>query len=359
MGSVMSTPNTAGVVEHAIQAAPEIAWVGEPKTVDGLVAESPAMARIVTRLERLAPVDVPVLLLGESGVGKEVAARQIHKLSPRAYRPFLKVNCAALPPDLLESELFGYEAGAFTGATKAKPGQFELCNKGTILLDEIGELPPALQAKLLHVLQDRQFSRLGGRSLVTVDVRILAATNVDIERALEAKRLREDLYYRLSAFTVYLPPLRERREDVIPLLYHFMKRLAAHLGRPPLAFSPRLVQACVQYPWPGNVRELENFVKCYLVLEDEEAALSELLGKNGHGNGDGRHAGVLRIQDHCFSRTSDLKAMVKELKAEAEKQAITLALEQTKGCRSEAARLLNISGKALLYKLRQYEIAFG
>ncbi|HEV2495581.1 MAG TPA: sigma 54-interacting transcriptional regulator [Terriglobia bacterium] len=359
MGSVTSIPSSTGTSDHAVQAGPAIGREGDQKTTDCLVASSPPMARILTRLERLAPVDVPVLLLGESGVGKEVAARQIHKLSPRAYRPFLKVNCAALPADLLESELFGYEPGAFTGATKAKPGQFELCNKGTILLDEIGELPPALQAKLLHVLQDRQFSRLGGRSLVTVDVRILAATNVDIERALEEKRLREDLYYRLSAFTVYLPPLRERREDITPLLYYFMERFAARLGRPPLAFSPRLIQACVRYPWPGNVRELENFVKCYLVLQDEEAALSELLGKNGHGNGNGHGGGLLRIQDHPFSRTSDLKAMVKELKAEAEKQAIRLALERSNGCRSEAARLLNISGKALLYKLRQYEIVFG
>src|SRR6201997_1318030 len=195
------------------------------------VAASPGMRKIRSQAALVANVDIPVLLLGESGTGKEVLARLVHKLSPRAHRTFLKVNCAAVPADLLESELFGYEAGAFTGATKAKPGQFELCNKGTILLDEIGELPPALQAKLLHVLQDRQFSRLGGRSLVTVDVRILAATNVDIEQALETKRLREDLYYRLSAFTVYLPPLRERREDIAPLLCYFMERLAARLGR--------------------------------------------------------------------------------------------------------------------------------
>ena len=325
-----------------------------------LVACSPAMAKIRACIERLAPVDVPVLLLGESGVGKEVVARQIHRLSPRAFRPFLKVNCAALPADLLESELFGYEAGAFTGATKSKPGQFELCSKGTILLDEIGELPPALQAKLLHVLQDRQFSRLGGRSLVTVDVRILAATNIDIGEALETKRLREDLYYRLSAFTLHLPPLRERREDIAPLIDYFMGLLSAQLGQPTLGFSPRLAEACLRHSWPGNVRELENFVKSYLVLGDEEGALSELLGRGGHnGSGSGHENGleaVLRMHSGRLNQTSNLKSMVRELKAEAEREAIRLALERANGSRTETARLLSISTKALLYKLRQYEI---
>src|SRR5690349_21168063 len=172
------------------------------------VAASPAMKKIRAQAALVAGVDIPVLLLGESGTGKEVLARLVHKLSPRAHRTFLKVNCAAVPADLLESELFGYEAGAFTGATHAKPGKFELCNKGTILLDEIGEMRPLLQAKLLHVLQDQQFSRLGSRSVVKVDVRILAATNINIPEALATKRLREDLYYRLNAFTLNLPAMR-------------------------------------------------------------------------------------------------------------------------------------------------------
>ncbi len=177
------------------------------------VAASPAMKKIRSQAALVANVDIPVLLLGESGTGKEVLARLIHKLSPRAHRTFLKVNCAAVPADLLESELFGYEAGAFTGATHAKPGKFELCNKGTILLDEIGEMPPLLQAKLLHVLQDQTFSRLGSRTVVKVDVRILAATNINIPEALANKRLREDLYYRLNAFTLSLPPLRDRKDQ--------------------------------------------------------------------------------------------------------------------------------------------------
>src|ERR1700726_4854418 len=190
------------------------------------VAASPVMRKLRSQAALVANVDIPVLMLGESGTGKEVMARLIHKLSPRAPRVFLKVNCAAVPADLLESELFGYEQGAFTGATHAKPGRFELCNKGTILLDEIGEMPPLLPAKLLHVLQDQQFSRLGSRSVVKSDVRILAATNIDIPEALATKRLREDLYYRLNAFTMQIPPLRDRKEEIPILLKHSMSHIA-------------------------------------------------------------------------------------------------------------------------------------
>ncbi len=207
------------------------------------VAASPNMRKLRSQAALVANVDIPVLMLGESGTGKEVMARLIHKLSPRAHRTFLKVNCAAVPADLLESELFGYEAGAFTGANHAKPGKFEICNKGTILLDEIGEMPPSLQAKLLHVLQDQQFSRLGSRSVIKVDVRILAATNINIPEALANKRLREDLYYRLNAFTLTIPPLRERREEIPILLKHFMSRLSEQYARPPLPFSPEMLAA--------------------------------------------------------------------------------------------------------------------
>src|SRR6266545_3740452 len=240
------------------------------------VCGSASMRKIRSQAKLVANVDIPVLILGESGVGKEVIAKMIHKLSPRAHRTFLKVNCAAVPADLLESELFGYEAGAFTGATHAKPGKFELCNKGTILLDEIGEMPPSLQAKLLHVLQDQQFSRLGSRSVIKVDVRILAATNINIPEALATKRLREDLYYRLNAFTLSLPPLRERKEEVPILLKHFMTQLSEQYARPPLPLSVELLSACANYPWPGNLRELGNFVKRYLVLGDEKLAINEL-----------------------------------------------------------------------------------
>jgi two-component system response regulator AtoC len=307
------------------------------------------MHKIRSQVGMVARVDVPMLLLGESGTGKEVIARLVHKLSPRAECTFLKVNCAALPADLLESELFGYEAGAFTGASRPKPGKFELCNKGTILLDEIGEMPPNLQAKLLHVLQDQQFSRLGSRSVIKVDVRILAATNINIQQALASKRLREDLYYRLNAFTIHLPPLRERREEIPLLLRHFMSRFAARYGRDPLPLTPELIDAALKYPWPGNLREVENFVKRYLILGNEAQVLKEL---EIHESGGA--AAAESPSPSTASHTSDLKQLVRGLKDEAEMQAIGKALERTKWNRKEAARLLNISYKALLYKIRQY-----
>ncbi|HZR33166.1 MAG TPA: sigma-54 dependent transcriptional regulator [Terriglobales bacterium] len=315
------------------------------------VAGSPAMKKIRSQAALVAGVDIPVLLLGESGTGKEVLARLIHKLSPRAHRTFLKVNCAAVPADLLESELFGYEAGAFTGATHSKPGKFELCNKGTILLDEIGEMPPMLQAKLLHVLQDQQFSRLGSRSVVKVDVRILAATNINIPEAIANKRLREDLYYRLNAFTLQLPPLRERKEEIPLLLKHFMSRLAEHYARPPLPLSAALQQKCLDYPWPGNLRELSNFVKRYLILGDEATAIHELQPNsdiNTSVASAGRGAG---------EQSRGLKSLARSAKDEAEAEAITRALEETNWNRKQAAALLKISYKALLYKIRQYGIA--
>src|ERR1700758_3942320 len=244
------------------------------------VAASPAMRKILSQAALVANVDIPVLLLGESGTGKEVLARLVHKLSPRAHRTFLKVNCAAVPADLLESELFGYEAGAFTGATHAKPGKFEVCNKGTILLDEIGEMPPSLQAKLLHVLQDQQFSRLGSRSVVKVDVRILAANKINIPVAITEKKLREDLYYRLNVFSITLTGLRERKEEIPILLKHFMTQLSEQYARAPLPYSPEMLQACQEYHWPGNLRELNNFVKRFLVLGDEKLAVNELHPKS-------------------------------------------------------------------------------
>jgi len=316
------------------------------------VAASPAMKKIRSQAALVANVDIPILLLGESGTGKEVLARLVHKLSPRAHRTFLKVNCAAVPADLLESELFGYEAGAFTGATHPKPGKFELCNKGTILLDEIGEMPPLLQAKLLHVLQDQQFSRLGSRSVIKVDVRILAATNINIPEALATKRLREDLYYRLNAFTLNLPPLRERKEEIPILLKHFMTRMSERYARAPLPLSPMLLTACLAYPWPGNLRELSNFVKRYLILGDEKLAIAELNPRNDAGGG-------LRTDVAAKTDTSagGLKSLARSAKDEAEAAAITEALEQTNWNRKQAAALLKISYKALLYKIRQYGIA--
>src|SRR5579863_9129029 len=318
------------------------------------IAASPAMRKIRSQAALVANVDIPVLLLGESGTGKEVLGRLIHKLSPRAHRTFLKVNCAAVPADLLESELFGYEPGAFTGATHAKPGKFELCSKGTILLDEIGEMPPLLQAKLLHVLQDQQFSRLGSRSVIKVDVRILAATNINIPEALATKRLREDLYYRLNAFTLQVPPLRERKEEIPILLKHFMSRQAERYARPPLPLSPEMLQACMNHQWPGNLRELSNFIKRYLVLGDEQLAINELRPK---GDGSGAQFDSATKNSSDAGNGGGLKSLARSAKDEAEAEAIAKALDETNWNRKQAAVLLKISYKALLYKIRQYGIA--
>jgi len=313
------------------------------------LAASPVMKQIRAQVALIAKVDVPVLLLGESGVGKEILARLIHKMSIRAHRPMLKVNCAALPAELLESELFGFEQGAFTGASKSKPGKFELAHKGTILLDEIGEMSAALQAKLLHVLQDGQFCRLGGRSNITADARVLAATNIDIQEAIAEKRLREDLYYRLNAFTMTVPPLRERREEIPLLLTHFMNKTAKQFGKNPLAMSDKLIQECLRYHWPGNLRELGNFVKRLLVLENENALIEELEYKSK----------VVSIEEggSRSSAQGGLKALVRGLKDDAEAKEILRALEGTNWNRKLAAAHLNISYKALLYKIKQHGIA--
>jgi two-component system response regulator AtoC len=329
------------------------------------VSASPLMQTVRVQAELLANIDVPVLILGESGTGKEVTAHLIHKLSARSQQRFLKVNCAALPGELLESELFGYERGAFTGAMRTKAGKFELCDKGTILLDEVAEMSANLQAKLLHVLQDKQFFRLGGETTIDVDVRILAATNVDIQQAMAERRFREDLYYRLSAFTISLPPLRERREEIPVLLKHFMRQTASQYSRQPLEFSPRLLDACVRYPWPGNLRELQNFVKRYIVMADERMALAELEANYRRklvsmGGLPGNLAEPLNPADHV-AETADpgarnLKFLVRNLKDETEIQAITKALSETNWNRKRAARLLHISYRGLLYKIRQHGI---
>jgi DNA-binding NtrC family response regulator len=315
------------------------------------VCGSAPMRKIRSQAKLVSNVDIPVLILGESGVGKEVIAKMIHKYSPRSHRTFLKVNCAAVPADLLESELFGYEPGAFTGATHAKPGKFELCNKGTILLDEIGEMPPSLQAKLLHVLQDQQFSRLGSRTVQKVDVRVLAATNINIQEAIAAKKLREDLYYRLNGFTINLPALRERKEEIPLLLKHFMSQVAERYARPPLPLSPSLLRACEGYHWPGNLRELNNFVKRYLVLGDEEMAMAELAPHSEKARGAAAGTGNGNAMGG-----NGLKSLVRGVKDEAEMEAISRALTETNWNRKKAAVLLKISYKALLYKIRQYDI---
>jgi len=314
------------------------------------LAASPQMVRIRQQILQIAPVDVPVFICGESGVGKEVVSRMIHLRSKRRTQPFIKVNCAALPGELLESELFGFEQGAFTGAVRAKPGKFELANKGTIFLDEIAEMSPHLQAKLLHVLQDHQYSRLGGRSMIETDVRVLAATNVDVHEAMKTGRFREDLYYRLNVLSILVPPLRERTAEIPLLFRHFLTKYAEKFGKPAVDPSKHLLDAALNYPWPGNLRELENFVKRYVILEDDEGSLRELVEMSS------TRQRTSPREEVSAPKEQGLKALVRGLKDEAEMEAIADALEKTRWCRKDAAKMLGISYKALLYKMRQFNL---
>jgi two-component system, NtrC family, response regulator AtoC len=319
------------------------------------LAASPNMMQLYRDIRVLAPVDMPVLILGESGVGKEIVAMLLHKYHSRSEARFLNVNCAALPNELLESELFGYEAGAFTGAMKSKPGKFELANKGTLLLDEIGEMSPQMQAKLLHVLQDGSFSRLGARYSTVVDVRILAATNIDIQTAITERRFREDLFYRLSALTLSIPPLRQRREEV-PLLIEELCRRGVG-GVQPIALADRIFNAAIEYHWPGNLRELRNFVIRTLILRDQEAAYAYL--KNNTQVKSMPPAEDLKAENHCKRDPgkSDLKGVISEMKNQTEIRMLQDALSAAGWNRKRAAMHLNISYRSLLYKIQQHGLS--
>ncbi len=313
------------------------------------VRASVRMREIESQCGLVARTNIPVLILGESGTGKEVAAKLIHKLSARAERLFLKVNCAAMPADLLESELFGYEQGAFTGAIKSKPGKFEICNNGTIFLDEIGEMPCTLQAKLLQVLQDGSFSRLGSRTSVKVDVRVIAATNIDMKAAIGNRSFREDLYYRLNGFTVRMPPLRERTEEIPILSQHFMRKAASKFQCHVLPIPQALMHAFLKHAWPGNLRELDNVIKRYLILGDEQAIINDLLPL--------QQGELLLTDSEDRHGTANLKYLVRSLKGNAESAAIAQSLRETGWNRKAAAVELQISYKALLYKIKQYNLA--
>jgi two-component system, NtrC family, response regulator AtoC len=317
------------------------------------LAASPQMLKIRQQILQIAPVDVPIFISGESGVGKEVVARMIHLRSMRRQQAFVKVNCAALPGELLESELFGYEQGAFTGAVRAKPGKLEMANNGTIFLDEIAEMSPHLQAKLLHVLQDGQYSRLGARSVINVDVRVLAATNMNVKEAMKTGRFREDLYYRLNVLSIHIPPLRERTGEIPLLFRHFLVKYSEKYQKPAPDPSKHLLEAALRYPWPGNLRELENFVKRYVILEDDEGSFRELLEMTGQ-----QHRTAPR-EEPAAPKEQGLKALVRGLKDEAEMEAIADALEKTNWCRKDAAHMLGISYKALPYKMRQFNLDSG
>ncbi len=308
-----------------------------------VVARSPKMQEVLATVERVAPTNATVLLGGESGVGKDLIARAIHEKSRRATGPFLKINSTAIPENLLESELFGFERGAFTGAVASKPGKFELADKGTLFLDEIGDVPPATQVKLLRVLQEREFERLGGTRTVKVDVRLIAATNKDLREALEQGTFREDLYYRLNVVPIDIAPLRERREDIPDLANLFISRFTGESGKPIEGITPQAMQILVNYHWPGNVRELQNIVEraCALakgnVLEQSDIHLDVRPAKAAN---DG--AGFLP-DGMTLEQWED--EMVQE------------SLRRANGNKSQAARLLGISRNALRYRLSKIGIS--
>ena len=305
---------------------------------------SPRMSEVREIIEQAARVDVTVLIMGETGTGKDVVARAIHEQSVRQSGPFVKVNCAAVPRELLESELFGHERGAFTGAHQLKIGKFESADRGTIFLDEIGDLHPALQGKLLHVLQDGQFSRVGGRSTVKVDVRVLAATNQDLEQAVAGGRFREDLYYRLNVIQVMVPPLRERPEEIPVLADYFMHRYSQLFRRETLQMPAETMQRLIRHRFPGNVRELENMIKRMIVLGDPLLRRSPLPGPAPTAEENGART--------VKAATTSLKDIARRAAQTAEKEAILQALEQTQWNRVRAAKLLDISYRALLYKIK-------
>ena len=362
-----------------------------------LYGNSDCMAEVCDLIERVSDTDVTVLIRGESGTGKELVARALHERSLRRDRPFVKVNCAALPTELLESELFGFERGAFTGAIQQKPGKFEFANHGTMFLDEIGDMSGPLQAKLLQVLQDGEFSRLGGRHDVHVDVRVITATNRDLETAVAEGEFREDLYFRLNVVTISLPPLRERRDEIPFLADHFLKKYAVQYNKPMNEISGELSRQFMEYGWPGNIRQLENMIKRMVVLGGEAPILAELhqppssLGVKGHTTTAhtpiGSHvpgaltypaapampvSGAPPLPEAVASTTEpaslgltsaampldanagvSLKDIARAAARQAERELILRMLTRTRWNRKEAAENLGISYKALLYKIKE------
>jgi two-component system, NtrC family, response regulator AtoC len=344
-----------------------------------LLGQTEQMLEVRELIERVADTDVSVLVRGESGTGKELVARAIHAASLRHDKPFVKVNCAAMPTELLESELFGFERGAFTGAIQQKPGKFEFANHGTMFLDEISEMPPPLQAKLLHVLQDGEFSRLGGRHDVRVDVRVVAATNRDLENAVSDGLFREDLYFRLNVVCITLPPLRQRREEIPLLTEYFVQKYSEHYNRPVLSLHQETQHLLMEHGWPGNIRELENMVKRMVVLGTDTsirqeiaqalaqrtytvgpipvlsaAATPERATATAPGAGAAPHAEGSAGPEP--PTPCSLKAIARHAAREAERELIARTLQYTHWNRREAAEILGISYKALLYKIKDAEL---
>ncbi len=314
-----------------------------------LLCMSQKMREVMMIIDQVAPTNIKVLIRGESGTGKELIARTIYARSLRKDKPFIKVLCAALPEGLLESELFGYEKGAFTGALRRKPGKFEFAHHGSIFLDEIGEINPSLQAKLLQVLQDGEFCRIGGETDVKVDTRVIAATNKNLEKAVEEGAFREDLFYRLNVVSIHLPPLRERREEIPFLCNYFLEKFNRQYNKSSPKVSENVMSLFMEYDWPGNIRELENAIKRIVVLEKED----DLFNRNP-----GEESPPLRppTVSTDSSPNYSLKSVGKEAAGKAEKELIRNILYQTHWNRKKAAEILQISYKALLYKIKKYEL---
>lgn len=310
--------------------------------IEGLIAESPAMKKVLSLVNKVAETQAPVLITGESGTGKEVVAKLLHQLSPRKEGPFIKINCAAIPETLLEAELFGYEKGAFTGAMHAKPGLFELAEGGTLLLDEIGEMPFALQSKLLRVLQDNAFRRLGSVRELRVNFRLLTATNRDLQKMIEEGTFREDLFWRLNVINIHLPPLRERREDILPLAKFFMEKFNQKYGKKVKGLSQEAITALRNHSFPGNVRELENRIERGIILAEGEILTREDLGL---GEGSPKKEGLFEAL---------MKLPLEEAVETLEKHRIAEAMEKTKGVKVKAAEFLGITERMLRYKLEKY-----
>lgn len=321
------------------------------------LGESPSMKEIRSLVEDVGWSEAPVLIQGETGSGKEVLARELHANSPRANKIFLKLNCAALPSELVESELFGYERGAFTGAFQKRAGMFEMANGGTLLLDEIGDMDVRLQAKLLQVLQDHEFQRIGGKEIIKVDVRVMAATHRDLEKAILERTFRDDLYYRLNVINLQLPPLRERREDIVPLAEFLLRKHAVN-GMPLPSLSLDLKHAMMTYQWPGNVRELENAMRKLLVLRDPAILARELHAKATRKPLlQARESTIVpEVSDAMQPSAPPILEQVSKAKQQAEAEAILAALDSTRWNRKHAAALLQIDYKALLYKMKKLGI---
>jgi DNA-binding NtrC family response regulator len=328
------------------------------KQYSEFVGDSPKMVQVKNIIEQVADSELTVLIRGESGTGKEIVARMLHNLSSRSEQPFTKVNCAAIPRDLLEAELFGYEKGAFTGAHKTKPGRFEVANKGSIFLDEIGDMPLELQSKLLQVLEQQEFVRVGGINNIHVDVRIICATNRNLEDAIQKQQFRDDLFYRLNEITIFIPPLRQRNEDISLLVNYFLKKYNELYQKEYAELSQETLSKLMKFAWPGNVRQLENLIK-QVVVRGEESIVFDLLQNNmvagREGLQDNRVEGE-ETMDPELADSYSLKKRVGYAVAREEKKLISEVLNKTNWNRRKASDLLEISYRSLLYKIKEYNL---